>query len=152
MIRYLLFLLIFNSISYMSAQNHWEDPTTIGINKLPGRATLYSYPDAQTARGMERSDSPWYRSLNGAWDFHFSKKPKDRPRDFFKKDFQKGENWTSIPVPANWELEGHGTAIYTNWNYPFEPVHPPYIALLTPPKWSTTRLSPQVSGRSKLVR
>ena len=127
MIRYLLFLLIFNSISYMSAQNHWEDPTTIGINKLPGRATLYSYPDAQTARGMERSDSPWYRSLNGAWDFHFSKNPKDRPRDFFKKDFQKGENWTSIPVPANWELEGHGTAIYTNWNYPFEPVHPPYI-------------------------
>ena len=121
----LALILVFTDL--LIAQNVWEDPTTIGINKLPGRATLYSYPDARSAQSMDREENPWYRSLNGEWAFHFSKNPAERPRNFYQNNFTKSNSWTTIPVPANWELEGHGTPIYTNWNYPFEPVNPPYI-------------------------
>lgn len=31
-----------------------------------------------------------------------------------------------IPVPSNWELQGYGTPIYTNFVYPI-PVNPPYV-------------------------
>ncbi|GAL81949.1 beta-galactosidase [Algibacter lectus] len=45
---------------------------------------------------------------------------KDRPTEFIKKDFN-GENWSDIPVPSSWELEGFGQPIYTNIIYPFTP-------------------------------
>jgi len=31
-----------------------------------------------------------------------------------------------IPVPSNWECEGHGTPMYTNIQYPW-PVDPPFV-------------------------
>ena len=40
--------------------------------------------------------------------------------DFFAADFT-GTDWSDIPVPSNWELEGHGQPIYTNITYPFTP-------------------------------
>ena len=36
-------------------------------------------------------------------------------------------DWDEITVPANWELEGFGTPIYVNIQYPFSPVHPPVV-------------------------
>ena len=32
-----------------------------------------------------------------------------------------------IQVPGNWEMQGHGMRIYTNWEYPFRPAAPPYV-------------------------
>jgi beta-galactosidase len=31
-----------------------------------------------------------------------------------------------ILVPGNWETQGHGTPVYTNFKYPFE-VNPPFV-------------------------
>ena len=36
-----------------------------------------------------------------------------------------------IPVPSNWECEGHGTPMYTNIQYPW-PVDPPFVAAHNP--------------------
>lgn len=36
-----------------------------------------------------------------------------------------------IPVPSNWECEGHGTPIYTNFVYPI-PVDPPLVPEANP--------------------
>ena len=105
----------------------WQDPTTLSINKLPARATAYAYPDARLAQTMDREQNPWYRSLNGTWNFVYSANPKDRPQAFHEVGFVPPGGWKSIPVPSNWELQGYGRAVYTNWNYPFDPVHPPYI-------------------------
>lgn len=52
--------------------------------------------------------------------------PSQAPSDFHKTDYDVSQ-WDEIPVPANWELEGYGTAIYTNVTYPFEPVNPPFV-------------------------
>ncbi len=34
--------------------------------------------------------------------------------------------FVQIPVPSNWELEGYGTPIYTNFIYPI-PLDPPRV-------------------------
>mgnify|MGYP001221364548 FL=1 len=71
------------------------------------------------------AESPWFKSLNGMWKFNFSKRPADRPADFYKPGYDTSK-WAEIPVPSNWEMQGYGTPIYTNTNYPY-PANPPYI-------------------------
>ena len=46
-----------------------------------------------------------------------SSKPADRPRDFFRADFDES-GWAEIPVPSNWELHGYDKPIYLNIRYP----------------------------------
>ena len=111
--------------------NDWEDPSIISRNKLPSRATFYRFDSSETARDATRinggrSDSPYVQSLNGDWKFNYVGKPEERPTDFFKTDFDDS-SWTTIPVPSNWEIEGHGQPIYTNVTYPFKK-NPPMIA------------------------
>ena len=38
---------------------------------------------------------------------------------------------SQIQVPGNWETQGHGTPIYTNFNYPW-PVTPPFVPATNP--------------------
>ena len=38
---------------------------------------------------------------------------------------------TQIHVPGNWETQGHGTPVYTNFKYPFE-VNPPFVPSANP--------------------
>jgi len=68
---------------------------------------------------------PTFNSLNGKWKFNWVSKPSDRPTDFYKDNYDV-TNWKEISVPSNWELQGYGTPIYTNIEYPF-PANPPYI-------------------------
>jgi beta-galactosidase len=108
------------------ATQPWEDPQVNGINRLPARATSYSYASVDEAVKRDHKNSNRYQSLNGTWKFNYAETPEKSPKDFYKPDFETN-NWDDIPVPANWELEGHGTAIYTNVTYPFKPVDPPYV-------------------------
>ena len=125
--RQLLILSFLVSCTALLAQHHdWEDPNIVRVNTLPAGATMLAAPTVAIARQEDRTANPWYRSLNGTWQFKYSPNPKDRPKDFYQTDFNAA-GFQLIPVPANWEMEGHGTRIYTNWMYPFEPVNPPYI-------------------------
>jgi beta-galactosidase len=117
--------LLFLMTSSLFAQNEWEDPTVYERNKEAGHVDFFAYDDVQSARMDNFEQSPYFTSLNGTWKFHFVKKPADRPTDFFKTDFDDSM-WDNITVPANWEIEGFGTPIYTNIVYPF-PKNPPYV-------------------------
>ncbi|NQV34707.1 MAG: DUF4981 domain-containing protein, partial [Phycisphaeraceae bacterium] len=57
--------------------------------------------------------------LNGLWKFNWVKHPDERPRDFHQPTCDVSQ-WDEIPVPANWQLHGHGTPIYTNIVHPFK--------------------------------
>lgn len=103
----------------------WENPQMIGRNKEPGHCTLMPYPDARAARKGTRDASPFHKSLNGRWKFHWCYKPADRPKDFYKPDYDAGD-WRTIPVPSNWQLQGYGRPIYLNTRYCFPP-NPPHI-------------------------
>lgn len=137
MIRQIIVILAFFSLSISpnygfqafqatsSMVHPWEDPQVSGLNRQPARATSISYSSESAALQADRTASSRYQSLNGDWKFHWAPVPEQAPQGFFQKDFDDS-NWTTIEVPANWELQGFGTAIYTNIVYPFRPVDPPY--------------------------
>src|SRR5512143_3850210 len=108
----------------------WQDPLVIGRNKQPAHATLLPYATVEQALQGTREASPFYRSLNGRWKFHFVSKPADRPRDFFRADFDDSR-WAEIAVPSNWQLQGYDKPIYLNTRYPWAPddPQPPFIPL-----------------------
>ncbi len=102
-----------------------EDPTVFNVGQTEPRSHFMSYPDIESFRDGRFVDSPFYHSLDGEWEFYWSPNPAVRPVDFFQPDFDTAE-WGTIPVPSNWELEGHGIPIYVNDRYPF-PKNPPHV-------------------------
>ncbi|MBQ3631242.1 MAG: beta-galactosidase, partial [Prevotella sp.] len=108
--RVLAFLAMVLSLS-ASAQTHdWENPAVLGINKLPYHATL-QLPS-------KWKDCPEIFSLDGQWQFRWSKDPESRPVGFEREDYDVSQ-WDKITVPGNWQLQGFGKPIYVNMQYPF---------------------------------
>ncbi len=112
-----------------------EDPTIIGLNKLPPRTSVWPCPDLSSCQKSDYDTSPWVQSLNGTWKFHFSVNPTVRPAGFYKLDYDVSD-WTDIPVPSTWERQGHGVPLYVNITYPFA-VDPPKV-MNEPPESYTT--------------
>ncbi|UCE07263.1 MAG: beta-galactosidase, partial [bacterium] len=118
------FLLVDNKVS-SSEQNNWENPEIVGINKEQPHCTLMPYENRTRAIDGNRFASKYFKSLNGNWKFHWVKKPDDRPKDFYRLDYNVS-NWKEIPVPSNWQMQGYDIPIYLNIAYPFEN-NPPFI-------------------------
>lgn len=95
-----------------------ENPDVISENKLEPRAAFFPYVNAEKALKNEYSASENYFTLNGTWKFKLVNTEKEIPAHFFTPQVNK-EGWADIKVPANWEVEGFGTPIYTNDYYPF---------------------------------
>ncbi|WP_084668494.1 glycoside hydrolase family 2 TIM barrel-domain containing protein [Arenibacter nanhaiticus] len=89
-------------------------------NKLPPHASFFG----TEASGITTKEaSKRFMSLNGEWAFHFVKDPKERPTRFQNMEYDARE-WNSIPVPANWEVEGYDHPIYLDERYPFTTTWP----------------------------
>ncbi|VGO19754.1 glycoside hydrolase family 2 TIM barrel-domain containing protein [Pontiella sulfatireligans] len=102
----------------------WENPAVTAINKEPRHATLMPFASMETA-SLDKSDSPYFQSLNGTWKFQWVKTPEARSRDFQHPDFDVS-SWDDIAVPSCWQMKGYGIPIYTNIEYPFDK-NPPFI-------------------------
>ncbi|MEX1115055.1 MAG: glycoside hydrolase family 2 TIM barrel-domain containing protein [Akkermansiaceae bacterium] len=102
-----------------------EDPLVTRVGTMPPRSSFWPCPDRQSAATGRYAESPWVRSLNGQWKFHWSARPETRPGDFHHVGFDSA-SWASITVPSTWEREGYGTPIYLNYIYPFK-VDPPRV-------------------------
>ena len=129
-IKIILTYVLTSIFSFVFAQeksvvNDWENPEVFQINREPARAAFLPYADASSAIADNYTRSPWFLNLDGNWKFAWSPTPDQRPKDFFKTDFNT-INWKEISVPSNWELKGYGIPIYTNITYPFIK-NPPYI-------------------------
>jgi len=103
----------------------WEDQAVFQINREPARAWFVPFQSEEKAWEDNLWESGLIQSLNGSWKFHLSQHPGERPVEFYKDDYETG-NWDLIPVPSNWEMEGHDYPIYLNVTYPHEKT-PPYI-------------------------
>ena len=95
----------------------WENAEMIGQNKEPAHNTLIPYQDVESALKGIPDASLYYKSLNGKWKFNWVRSPQDRPKDFFKIEYNAIE-WDEIPVPSNWQMHGYGIPIYLNIRYP----------------------------------
>ena len=124
---FLAFCLIFFLASEASPEklNDWENPLVVGRNKEAPHVPALSFSDMKSALKGSPQATPYYKSLNGQWKFHWVGKPSDRPLDFYKPDYDVSA-WDEIPVPSCWEMHGYGIPIYTNVTYPF-PANPPSI-------------------------
>ncbi len=108
-----------------------ENEQTQGVNKLPYHSTLVPYGDLKQALRTDRAASTYSHSLNGAWKFHWVKRPEERPVDFYKQSFDVS-GWKTIPVPSNWQVLGYGTPYYSNSTYTFQKNWPKVMS--EPPK------------------
>lgn len=102
---------------------YWKDIQTVAVNKELPRSSFMSYPDKSTALSFKYEKSPYYQLLNGTWKFYFADSYKDLP-DNITDPSVNTSSWHDIKVPGNWELQGFGTAIYTNHGYEFKPRNP----------------------------
>ena len=85
-------------------------------NKLPPRATYFGFENTEIEN---KENSRRFLDLNGQWKFHFVKDPKQRPTTFQNINYDDSD-WGTIPVPANWEVEGYDYPIYLDERYPFD--------------------------------
>ncbi len=103
----------------------WENPAVLSRQREPGHATLIPYADEESARQADRSASPYFKLLNGNWQFLYLPNWKAAPAGFQQELFD-ASMWDQLPVPSNWQMHGYGRPHYTNVNYPF-PVDPPHV-------------------------
>ncbi|MBP5320815.1 MAG: NPCBM/NEW2 domain-containing protein, partial [Kiritimatiellae bacterium] len=116
----------------------WENPLVYRVGTEPSRATMMVYPTAKSARkSKDRSDSPFFLSLDGAWTFAWSPNPESRPQAFHQPDFDTAD-WKTIEVPNSVEVLGYGTPLYKNIGYYFK-VDPPFVTREPPKEFVTYR-------------
>lgn len=95
------------------------DVKATSVNREAPRTSFMTYPTAEAAMTGTFTDSPWYESLNGTWKFKYVDSDKQLPSDATAENVNTS-GWSDITVPGNWEVQGHGTAIYTNTHYEFK--------------------------------
>ena len=96
-----------------------EDPEFLGEHKRLAHAVLMPYPTLAQALAGRRDDSPFRRSLDGLWKFHWVPTPAQRPVGFSDPAYDVS-TWADLPVPSQWQLHGYGTPYYRNNFYTFK--------------------------------
>ena len=95
-----------------------ENQHILSENREKPRAHYIPYDTLEKALAGDRSQSQYYKLLNGEWDFKYFESWHLAPEEI--TDFDK------IQVPSNWQMVGYGKPEYTNINYP-HPVDPPFV-------------------------
>ena len=89
------------------AVREWEDQSILQVNRRPARSWFMPFVN-------RRGDSEM--TLNGEWEFRWAPRP----------DAISDAQWTTLNVPANWEVNGYGTPVYASAGYTFK-VRPPFV-------------------------
>ncbi|SFV00261.1 beta-galactosidase [Pseudoduganella namucuonensis] len=103
----------------------WEMPEVVQVNREPMKATFFNFESRELALAGDKSASKYFKSLDGAWSFAYSKTPESRPVDFFKPGYDVS-GWKSIQVPGMMQAQGYGQPYFNNIDYPF-PANQPLI-------------------------
>ena len=111
-----------------------ENIQVLNVNKELPHATLMPYGSVVQALAAKRADSPFARSLNGDWSFHWVPRPELRPVDFYRPEYDVS-GWKTIPVPSCWQMQGYGVPEYTNFTYPFKN-DPPHVTSEPPREYT----------------
>lgn len=111
-------------MSNTQTQRDWENPQVTGRNRELTHVPWGAYADEAGARTADRRASPFVKSLNGDWAFHWAPRPEAAPDGFQNPAFDD-RAWTRLAVPGNWQIQGdYDPPIYTNVAYPFQPDPP----------------------------
>lgn len=118
--------LLSTSLSFAAGQPkkpYWQDIQTVAVNREYPRTAFMTYGDRTSALTKKYENSTYYSLLNGTWKFFFVDSYKELP-DNITAPSVDASKWVDIKVPGNWEIQGHGVAIYTNHGYEFKARNP----------------------------
>ena len=98
----------------------WADPGAVSSARLPMTSPSVAHPTIEGARG-DRSDSPWWQTLDGHWRFRLHASPGDVRADDIAHPLTgaAARTWTRIEVPGHWTTQGFDHPHYTNVQMPF---------------------------------
>ena len=130
----------------------WQSPDSVAVNKLQPHAWFFSFRNIEEARKVLPENSSYWKSLDGMWKFHWAPNPDERPKDFFRTDYDVSK-WDDIKVPVSWNMAGlqrdgknkYGDPLYSNQRVIFQHSWQPMNdwkggVMRTPPKdWMTYR-------------
>ena len=130
----------------------WQSPDSVAVNKLQPHAWFFSFRNIDEARKVLPENSSYWKSLDGMWKFQWAPNPDERPKDFFRTDYDVSK-WDDIKVPMNWNMAGlqrdgknkYGDPLYSNQRVIFQHSWQPMNdwkggVMRTPPKdWMTYR-------------
>ena len=130
----------------------WQSPDSVAVNKLQPHAWFFSFRNIDEARKVLPENSSYWKSLDGMWKFHWAPNPDERPKEFFRTDYDVSK-WDDIKVPMNWNMAGlqrdgknkYGDPLYSNQRVIFQHSWQPMNdwkggVMRTPPKdWMTYR-------------
>ena len=130
----------------------WQSPDSVAVNKLQPHAWFFSFRNIDEAKKVLPENSSYWKSLDGMWKFHWAPNPDERPKDFFRTDYDVSK-WDDIKVPMNWNMAGlqrdgknkYGDPLYSNQRVIFQHSWQPMNdwkggVMRTPPKdWMTYR-------------
>ena len=105
----------------------WQSPDSVAYNKQQPHAWFFSFENVEQARKVLPENSALWQSLDGQWQFHWAKNPDERPKDFYKTDFDASA-WDKIQVPMSWNMAGkqangtfkYGEPLYSNQRVIFQ--------------------------------
>jgi len=101
----------------MNADMKWLDnPEVFKVNQLEPHSDHCYYLDYAD---MKKEKNLLLQSLNGQWEFAYSKNVMERPVDFYKETFD-ASGFDKIMVPGHIELAGYDKIRYINTMYPWE--------------------------------
>ena len=130
----------------------WQSPDSVAVNKQQPHAWFFSFRNIEEARKVLPENSSYWKSLDGMWKFHWAPNPDERPKDFFRTDYDVSK-WDDIKVPMSWNMAGlqrdgknkYGDPLYSNQRVIFQHSWQPMNdwkggVMRTPPKnWMTYR-------------
>ena len=105
----------------------WQSPDSVAVNKLQPHAWFFSFRNIEEARKVLPENSSYWKSLDGMWKFHWAPNPDERPKDFFRTDYDVSK-WDDIKVPVSWNMAGlqrngknkYGDPLYSNQRVIFQ--------------------------------
>ena len=116
-------LLLGLSVSGLYAQNvqteptftEWHDLQVNAVNRLATHTDFFAFAptDDLQAKRWDKKQSKNYLSLDGEWKFNWVGNADQRPKDFFRTDYDDSK-WKAFPVPGIWEVNGYGDPVYVN--------------------------------------
>lgn len=107
----------------------YELPELQEINRLPMHGAEIPFGDDEQAQKRDYTASPWYRSLDGRWEFSLCRRPEDVPENFAGDDFAS-EGY--VTIPGHWRRDSFAPPIYTNVRMPAHFPEPPCVPEETP--------------------
>lgn len=115
-------------MNYNTPDIKWlSDPSVFAVNRIDAHSDHKYYLSLDEVKNEEMK---LRQGLNGNWKFSFALSPKDRVKEFYKREFDCN-SWNNIEVPGHIQLQGYDKPQYINTMYPWDghsDLRPPHIS------------------------